>query len=361
MIEALYISASPVFSVDGSDVGELARDLVHLQCEESIDGLKNLRARFVAVGPQAGAGEQQLLYMDGRILDFGKALKVAIGPLQGQRTLFDGFISALEVHFEEGEEPEVSVYAEDKLMALRMTRRSKTYEDMSDADIAAAIAGEHGLTPEVDVEGPTYDRIQQCNMSDLAFLRERARMLQANVWTDGSSLFFKTRDKRNSPALTLVRGNDLISVSACADLAHQRTRVRVSGYDASRREVIDEEAGADAVQAEITGGRSGPQILQSAFGERVSHRVREVPLVASEAADWARAEMLRRARQFVQINAVTSGHPDLCVGSQLTLERMGPVFDGEAYYVTQVQHTYDLNNGHRTQFRAEKAALGSFA
>ncbi|ODS25054.1 hypothetical protein AB835_00680 [Candidatus Endobugula sertula] len=361
MTSALFISSSPVFTVDGEDKGELARDLVFLQCEESIDGLKNLQARFVAIGPQSGAEEQGLLYMDGRILDFGKRLQVAIGPLDGQRTIFEGFISALEIHYQEGEEPELCLYAEDQLMDLRMTRRMKTYEDMSDADIAEEIATEHGLSADVAAEGPTYDRIQQMNMSDLAFLRERARLLQADVWTDGSTLFFKTRDQRDGPLSTLVRGNDVITVSACADLAHQRTSVKVSGYDANSREVIEEEAAEDVVRGELTGGRSGPQILQSAFGERVSHRVREVPLQASEASDWARAEMLRRSRQFVQVNGITSGHPDLIVGSQVRLERMGSVFEGDGYYVTQVRHTYDLQSGHRTQFNAEKASVGDFA
>jgi uncharacterized protein len=358
MTEALFFAASPVFTVDGEDQGELARDLVRLECRESLDGLKTLQARFVAVGPRAGEREQGLLYQDGRLLDFGKAIKVAIGPLQGQRTIFEGVISALELSFEEGQEPEVCLFAEDRLMALRMTRRMRSYEAMSDADIAAAIAAAHGLSPEVDVDGPTYDRIQQFNMSDLAFLRERARLVQADVWTDGRRLFFQSRDRRQGPDLTLVRGNDIIAVSACADLAHQRTRVRVSGYDAARREAIDEEADEAAIGGEVTRGRSGVSILSGAFGDRVSYRVREVPLASGEAADWARAEMRRRARGFVQVNGVTSGHPDLVVGARVTLERLGPVFSGDGYYVTQVAHSYDLSSGHRTHFRAERATVG---
>lgn len=357
MTEALFFTASPVFTLDGEDKGELARDLIRLACRETLDGLKTLEARFVAIGPQDGDPQQRLLYMDGRLLDFGKELRVAIGPLQGQRTIFEGFISALELTYEEGQEPEICLLAEDRLMDLRMTRRMKTYEAMSDAQIAAAIAEAHGLTPEVDVRGPTYDRIQQFNMSDLAFLRERARLVQADVWTEGRRLFFQSRDRRQGPDLTLVRGNDIIAISACADLAHQRTGVRVSGYDANAREAIDEMAGEAAISADVSRGRSGVSILNSAFGERVSHRVREVPLEASEAADWAEAEMLRRARSFVQVNGVTSGHPDLIVGCRLTLERLGPVFSGEGYYVTQVEHSYDLSRGHRTHFRAERATV----
>ena len=51
----------------------------------------------------------------------------------------------------------------------------------------------------------------------------------------------------------------------------------------------------------------------------------------------------------------------MIVGSQLTLERMGPVFDGDRYYVAHVRHTYDSSAGHRTHFEAEKAAVGDFA
>lgn len=358
MTEPLFVGTSPVFTIDGQDRGELARDLVFLQVQESVSGLKNLQARFVAVGPNNSQSDE-LLYMNGRIIDFGKPLRVAIGPLDQQRTIFDGHITAIEIQFEEAEEPELCIFAEDRLMDLRMTPRMRSYDNMSDADIAQAIASEHGLSANVDVSGPSYDCIQQMNMSDLAFLRERARLLQADVWVEGDALQFKTRDKRAAPTQTLVRGNDLIVASARADLAHQRTRVFVSGFDANRCEVIDESVGDEVVTAEISGGRTGPAVLQQAFGERVARRVREVPLQASEAADWARAEMLRRARQFVVVSGITSGSPDLTVGSVVTLERMGPVFDGGSYYVTHLKHTFDLAQGHRTHFEAERATINA--
>ena len=360
MTDPLVFTSSPVFTVDGQDYGELARDVVRLEVEEGVDGLKHLHARFVAIGPDQGAAAEGLLYMDGRIIDFGKQLAVAIGPPHNQRTIFDGYISALEINYEEGEEPEICICAEDRLMDLRMTRRMKTYEEMSDADIAGEIAAAHGLSPEVDAEGPSYDRIQQWNMSDLAFLRERARLIQAEVWVEGDTLHFKSRDRRNGTELTLIRGTDIIAVQAGADLAHQRTKVRVTGYDANERAVIDEEAGEDAVMGEVSSGRTGVAVLQSAFGERVSHRCKEAPLESSEATEWARAEMLRRARRFVNVNGITRGTPEMVVSSQLTLERMGGPFDGEGYYVTRVRHTYDQGQGHRTQFEAERATVGSF-
>jgi phage protein D len=249
------------------------------------------------------------------------------------------------------------LFAEDTLMRLRLTRRSKTYENVSDADIAEAIAAEYGLTPQVDADGPTYDVVQQWNMSDLAFLRGRARLIQAEVWCQDDTLYFQTRDKRVATELTLVQGNHLIDVRLRADLAHQRTRVVVSGYDAAARDAIDEEAGPEAIQAEIAGGRTGPDVLQRAFGDFASYRVREAPLRSDQASAWARAEMLRRARAFVTVTGTTRGSPEVTVGSRLTLDGAGTPFNGSGYYATRVRHTYDLKNGHRTHFTAERATV----
>jgi phage protein D len=357
MTEPLLYSAAPVFTVGGQVRGELARDLLRLEIDEATDGLKTLSARFVAFGPQGSDPEERLLYLDGSVLDFGVPLEVSIGPAEGARTVFSGRVSALEASFEEGREPQVVVLAEDRLMDLRMVRRMRTYREVTDADVAREIAGEHGLDAEADADGPRHDLVQQWNQSDLAFLRERARRIQAEVWVEGETLYFQSRDRRRAPELTLVRGNQLVTVEVRADLAHQRTAVRVSGFDAARREAIDEEAGEEAVAAEVTSGTTGPDVLRRAFGERVSRRVREVPLAGGEAAEWARAEMLRRSRAFVQVAGTTSGTPDLVVGGRIALERVGTPFAGGGYYVTRVCHTYDLAQGHRTRFEAERPTV----
>ena len=360
MIDELLLKATvAVFKVEGEVRGDLSRDLVRLEVEEDTAGLRTLSARFLAFGPHANEPEERLLYLDGDPFDFGKRLEVSLGAPEDERVVFKGQLSAIEVDFEEGAEPEVVVMAEDELMRLRMKRRSRTWEKKSDADIAQAIAGEHGLEAEVEAPGPTYDVVQQWNLSDLAFLRERARRIQADVGFAGGKLHFKSRDARRGPEITLVRGNHLLSVQLRADLAHQRGTVKVSGYDASKRERIEKDAGPSALGAEAAGGRSGPQIVERVMPGMESYRVREVPLKDDEAQDWARAEMLRRGRRFVTVSGTTRGTPDLVVGARLRLERVGRPFEGGPYYATRVQHTYDLQSGHRTHFDAERATVNA--
>jgi len=353
----LFGSSAPVFKVSGDVRGEIARDLSMLEIEEATDGMKTMALRLIAQGPRDNAPEEQQLYLDGQIVDLGKAIEVSIGPGDASRTVFKGTISAIEAMFSAGPEPHVSIFAEDALMNLRMTRRMKTWENVSDADIANQIASENGLTADTSAPGPTYKVVQQWNQSDLAFLRERARLIQAEVWFENDKLCFKTRGNRSGTSMTLVQGARLINVHVRADLAHQRTKVKTSGYDASARDTIDEEAGPEAIQGEISGGRTGPAVLQQAFGERVSYRVRENPIAGGEASAWAKAEMLRRCRGFVIAVGTTDGSPDMVVGSTLHLDRVGAPFNGDGYYVTRVSHTYDLSSGHRTHFEAERATV----
>ncbi len=349
----LFPVVRPVVRTRGIVREELCRDLVRLEIEEATDGLKTLCARFIAVGRD---GEPA--YLDGALLDFGLDMSVSVGPESGARTVFRGTISAIEAEFDEAEAPEVAVYAEDRLMELRMTQRTRSYDAMTDAEIVREVASAHQLPVEVDIDGEPHDVVQQWNQSDLAFLRERARLVRAELWLDDAgTLHFKARDRRPATELTLAQGGALISLQARADLAHQRTSVRVSGFDADARASIDEEADDAEIRGEVVSGRTGPAILRQVLGARSSQRVREAPLNTSEAAAIARAELLRRARRFVQVHGVTSGTPDMIVGTRLTLERVGRPFSGGGYHVTRVRHTHDLGRGFRTEFTAERPTV----
>lgn len=356
--DILLDATVPTFWIGGSLRPALARDAVDVLVEETGAGMKRLALTLHAVGPQRGSRDEQLLYMDGDVLDFGADIKVAMGRASGQLTVFAGKISALALSMEQGNGPKVQVFAEDKLMELRMARRFKTYENVSDADLVQQIASGHGLRASADATGPTMKTVQQWNQSDLAFLRDRARRLAADVWLEDGTLHMATRDKRTANKLTLIQGNDLIAVELRADLAHQRSRVNVGGFDATGKDAISEAADATALRAEAGGGRTGIDILAPALGERASHHVRDVPLKDDQARAWGKANLLRRARQFVTVHGVTIGSPAMTVGSLLRLERIGKLFEGDGYYVTRVSHTFDTVVGYRTTFEAERGWIG---
>ena len=85
----LQASTVPEIKVDGQAQPGLARDLQLLQIEEDVHGLRRLQASFVAIGPREGEQNEQLNWLDGAVLDFGKALVVSMGPSDARATVKD--------------------------------------------------------------------------------------------------------------------------------------------------------------------------------------------------------------------------------------------------------------------------------
>src|SRR5439155_271653 len=138
----------------------------------------------------------------------------------------------------------------------------------SDADVTNQLASEHGLSASIDIKGPKHKMLAQVNQSDLAFLRERARAVDAEVWMEGTTLHAQSRINRAKGSLKLSYGRNLREFSVLADLAMQRTSVAVNGWDATSKAGLHYEATDNILNGELNGGVSGASILSSALGQR---------------------------------------------------------------------------------------------
>jgi len=169
-----YVSRPKVF-IDGQINNALSIDILTVMVEETTEGLFRCEASFNNYGLR-NSSNGDYLYFGRDVLDFGKDFAIQLGPGDLTRQVFKGRISALEAEYPAGGGGGLLVVlAEDRLQDLRMTRRTRTFEDVSDEDIMQQIAQEHGLDTDIRVDGPTYKVLAQVNLSDLAFLRERAR------------------------------------------------------------------------------------------------------------------------------------------------------------------------------------------
>jgi uncharacterized protein len=65
----------------------------------------------------------------------------------------------------------------------------------------------------------------------------------------------------------------------------------------------------------------------------------------------------QRARGFVRAEGTATGHPSIRVGTHLQLSGVSRRFEN-TYYVTSTHHRYDLQEGYKTDFKAECASLG---
>ena len=113
--------------------------------------------------------------LDRALLDFGRTIALRLGAGDHAAETFRGRITGLEGRFPEAEVPQIAVLAEDRLQDLRMTRRTRTFEQMTDRDVIQRVASGYGLQTQLDLDGPQREVVTQLNQSDLAFIRDVAR------------------------------------------------------------------------------------------------------------------------------------------------------------------------------------------
>jgi len=341
----------PSIVVDNEVNGPLGGGLLTLMIVENTNGLYRCEAKFGNWGEKNSTTD--FLYFDRSVLDFGKDFEIKLG----NDSIFKGKIMGLEGNFPEGQSPEISVLAEDRFQDLRMTRRTRTFADVSDVVVIKQIATDHGLTPDVDVPGPTYKVLAQVNQSDLAFIRDRARSIDAEVWMSDKTLHAKAHTGRNGDKLQMTYGNQLREFNVLADLAMQRTSVAVNGWNISNKAAMQFEATDSAISSELNGDTSGVSILQSALGERKEALAHTIPLNDQEAQHEAEAFFRMSARRFVVGRGTAETNKSLRAGSQLDLQGLGPLFNGK-YYVAEVKHIFDSAKGLRSEFRSERVGIG---
>lgn len=340
--------ARPTIEIDGTRADTLESALMTMELGDAVEGMARAELTF---GNWGGGDTPGFQHFDRTTIEFGKALKVKLGD----DVLFEGRISAITADFPDGGPPTIGLLAEDRLQDLRMTRRTRIFEQKSFADVARTIAADHGLTPQIDVQATTQPVIAQVNQSDLALLQDLVRREDATLWVEGTTLH--VAKLRPATKVELRWAGSLREFHVEADLSHQRTGLVASGWNFADRAVAKSKATDSAVSSEFAGGDGGGKVLEAAFGARVDTIAHALPRTDSEAKAVAEASFRHMARRFVTGDGVAEAKAAIRVGATLAMTGLGPLFDGE-YRATAVTHRFDQAAGARTEFRCERAALG---
>lgn len=350
---AVY-SARPTIRIDTQAYAKVNELLIGMEMTEREGGMSALEMRLsnVASDPQGGA---DLAFEDDDILKLGATIIVYSGDETAPQEIFRGIITAVEAEFPELDPPELVILAEDVFQQARMTRRTKTYEDIAISDLASELADTLGLTPVITgYTDPIGTRVQ-LNESDLAFLRRLLTRYDGDLQVVGEEMHVSPRADVRRGEVTLALHSQLRSARVTADLADQVNKVTVSSWDAIQGQRVDGSSSATALGP--GSGKTGADILRNAIMER-NHHVSHMAVTTSEEAQaLADAMFHERARRFVCVSGTAEGNPALRVGSHVALTGLGPRFDN-TYYVVQACHRWDVHTGYETDFKAECAYWG---
>jgi len=236
-------------------------------------------------------------------------------------------------------------------VAHRMTHAPKrrSFQRMSDADIARRIAAEYSLQPDVDGASGVQDHVLQSNETDLAFLRRRAGRIGFDCWVTKQTLHFKRKPQGQGQPPALRWGENLHRFSVRFSATERCDEVVARGWDPlGKRSVLGHAREGD----QGTDAPAAAQLAQagrSAFGT-VQRYATGFPVTDQAEADaLARSLMLRASGDEVFVRGEAQGNPLIGAGVEVAIERVGSRLSGK-YRTTSVTHLYGSNRPYVTRF-----------
>jgi uncharacterized protein involved in type VI secretion and phage assembly len=257
----------------------------------------------------------------------------------------------------------------DKSHRLAAGRKTTTFQGVSYADIASTIAGDAGLTAEVDSTDGVFDHVFQVNQSDLDFLYGLARLANREFRVDGDKLLFKKAvpsadapaesDPENATPTQLVCGDSLIEFRARMSAVGQVAKVQVRGWDPKGKAEVVGEVEATATNAEVA---MTPGELADKIGGQT------LVVVNQGIEDQESAERLAQARaeqigsSAFEATGVAVGDPALKAGVAVSISRADPSLCGK-WVISGSRHEF-VSGVYRTALefsgRQDRTLFGLF-
>jgi Bacteriophage probable baseplate hub protein len=294
-------------------------------------------------------------WADDDLFAVGKEVEILMGYQGKLDTVLAGEITGLEPEFEAGEIPLLTVRGYDRRHRLMRGRKTRSFTQSKDSDIAEAIAQEAGLTARTEDTGVVHDYVLQHGQTDLEFLQSRARRIGFEIAMEGSDLLFRAHAYAEQEALTLQWNKDLLELYPRLTTLGQAAEVAVHGWSVKDKKALVGNAAAGDEGARMGGSTSGPAAAERAFGSAVAVCVDDPVLSQAEADQLAVGQFKEMALSHVSGEGSILGRTDLKAGAVVKIEGVGNRFSG-LYYVPSACHTYSPRRGYRTAFTFRRNA-----
>ena len=294
--------------------------------------------------------DEHIVLIDDTSFDLGKAIEIAFKADEtSYTTVFKGEITSVEAEYTTNLTHVLVIRAMDKLHRLTRATKTRVFVDTKDSDIVSSIAGEYGLTTEVDETTTVYKHVFQDNQNDFDFLHNLAARNGFFLYSDLGKLCFK-KALPTAPAVTLTRGTSLRSFYPRVTVAGQVNKVTVKGWDIAEKTAVTGVATTSKSHS-ITGfGSWGGGLAESKIAAAERAEVRRFALNQADAEKMAQGILDDINSNSVEGEGLADGESKVRAGVLVKIENVGTRFGGK-YWISSARHVYEHSQGYTTHFR----------
>ena len=339
--------------LDGAELSpEAAADVISISIVEDLEAAAMFEIEMLNWDPV----KLRMKWSDDDLFKPGRSVEIDLGYGDDRTTLLSGETTGLELLLLETGAPRVVVRGYDRGHRLLRGRKTMTYTNMKDSDIASQVAADAGLSTNVEDTSETLPYVLQHNRSDLEFLRERAERIGYEVRVQAKQLTFRARKNDQQEALTLNRETDLLEFYPRMTTVNQIGGISVRGWDPKQKQTVVGQATASDISNKMGGANAGPSVANW-YGDTEASSV-DHPVSTQGDADKIAGVILNTiALAHVSGDGICAGRTDLRAGLNVKIEGLGTRFSG-IYYVRSTTHRYTPRAGYRTEFSVERNASG---
>jgi phage protein D len=287
----------------------------------------------------------------------GKAVKIEIRPpgaptdnaaTPPHTTLMTGEITSLEPELNSIDRVVLTARGYDRSHRLHRERKTATYKQVTDSDLANQLAGSAGLSANVTATTVVYPFLMQANQTNWEFLMERAKRINYRLYVEDRTLYFKPPPAA-PPETSMEWGIDLAEFRARLSTVNQVSEVTVRGWDPGAKAPIVGQASSAASPVQNGIGQTGGAAARAAHSVTGKSMIVDQPVYnQSEATKMAQALLDKLSESFIEAEGQCAGLPAVQAGSRVNVTGVGTKFNGK-YLVTRALHHYS-QDGFTTRF-----------
>src|SRR4051794_36628790 len=197
-------------SINGSPLSAAVMQFVE---EATVDDSVELPSMFSFTGISGETLGEEIPWVDDPKFALGNSVEIKMGPSDALTSMIKGEITALEPEFNSSRLPILRVRGFDRRHRLQRGKKTRTFVQSKDSDIASQVAGAAGLSVTATDSKTTLDYVLQLNQTDWQFLCERARLIGYELAIKGEKLLFRPVANSQSATMTLSFGESLLEFS----------------------------------------------------------------------------------------------------------------------------------------------------
>ena len=291
---------------------------------------------------------------DIQLFAVGNEVRVQLGYENDLSTIIVGEITGLEPEFSYNRLPILIVRGYNRRHRLQRGRKTRSFTEQKDSDIAAQIAREAGLNASVQDSQVNHPYVLQANQTDWDFLQQRAQKIHYEVVVEDRTLAFRPVGYIQPASLTLSLKDYLLEFYPRLSSMGQVNQLGVRFWDVQNKRSAQGKARAGNEVSIMAGQASGAELSEQAFGSAIGLVTHYPAFTQAEADQIAIAQFNRQVLDWVTGEGACLGLPNLKAGTVIQIDEIGQRFSG-LYYVTAVKHCYTQYN-YLTHFTVRRNA-----